>query len=87
MERLGFHVNSKEIVKKIQHYSENNKDIKFYKRQSLSRTAWVYHNESDNRDYRVIYDKNRKEIITIFPHNDRKKEIRNGVQNRLVQSS
>ena len=74
IQRLGFPLNNKELVKKIHNFDPTDKTLKFYKKQSLSRTVWIYQNELNNRKYRIVYDKNRKEIVTIFPHKEVQKE-------------
>ncbi len=74
VQRLGFPIDNKELVKKIQNFKSDDKTLRFHKRQSLSRTVWIYYHESNDRYYKIIYDKNRKEIVTIFPYRKSQKE-------------
>ena len=59
LERIGVLLDEKELVKKIQ-----NNELEFIERQSNRVTVFKYiHNEEP---YRLVYDKSRKQIITIL---------------------
>ena len=58
-ERIGVLLDEKELVKKIQ-----NNELEFFERQSNRVTVFKY--EYQDKKYKLIYDKNRKQIITIL---------------------
>lgn len=60
VERVGVYLNTKEIINEIQ----NNK-LEFLERKSKRVTLWKY-NYKDTV-YKVVYDKHRKELVTIIP--------------------
>ena len=60
LERLGFIVDEKNLIKKIQ-----NQELEFVYSQSNRRK--VYRVEYMDKKYLTIYDKERKQLITIFP--------------------
>ena len=60
IERVGMIIDEKTLVKRIQ-----NQELEFVYSQSLRRK--VYRVEISEQKYFVIYDKNRKQLITIFP--------------------
>lgn len=59
LERIGVLLDEKELVKKIQ----NNK-LEFIERQSNRITVFRY--KYQNKIYRLVYDKTRKQIVTIL---------------------
>lgn len=59
LERIGVLLNEAELVRKIQ-----NQELEFIERQSNRKT--VYRLEYLGNFYRIIYDKNRKQIITVL---------------------
>lgn len=59
LERVGVLLNEKELVRKIQ-----NHELEFIEKQSNRKT--VYRLEYLDKTYRIIYDKDRKQIITIL---------------------
>ena len=59
LERIGFLLDEKELIKKIQ-----NNELEFIERQSNRVTVFKY--ERGGKFYRLIYDKARKQIITIL---------------------
>lgn len=59
LERVGVLLNEKELVRKIQ-----NQELEFIERQSNRKT--VYRLEYLGKFYRIVYDKDRKQIITIL---------------------
>ncbi len=59
LERIGVLLDEKELVKKIQ----NNK-LEFIEKQSNRISVFRY--EYNNNFYRLIYDKTRKQIVTIL---------------------
>ena len=60
IERVGMIIDEKALVKRIQ-----NQELEFVYSQSLRRK--VYRVEISEQKYFVIYDKSRKQLITIFP--------------------
>lgn len=60
VERVGVFLDPSEIIKQIQ----NNK-LEFLSRKSKRVTLWKYVYKKNA--YKVIYDKQRKELITIIP--------------------
>ena len=60
IERVGMIIDEKVLIKRIQ-----NQELEFVYSQSLRRK--VYRVEISEQKYFVIYDKNRKQLITIFP--------------------
>lgn len=59
LERIGVLLDEKELVKKIQ-----NNELEFIERQSNRVTVFRY--ERNGELYRLVYDKIRKQIITIL---------------------
>ena len=59
LERIGVLLDEKELVKKIQ-----NNELEFIERQSNRVTVFRY--EYRGNFYRLVYDKSRKQIITIL---------------------
>ena len=66
-ERLGFKLNSQELVNLIQ----RNK-LDFVRRTSNTRTVFRYHCQVNDRDYNVVYDKLRHDVVTIYRANGTK---------------
>lgn len=62
LERVGMIVDEIELIKKIQ-----KQELEFVYSQSNRRK--VYRTEFLGRTFRVIYDKERKQLITIYPEN------------------
>ena len=60
VERVGVFLEPNEIIKQIQ----NNK-LEFIERKSNRVTLWKYYYK--DTAYKVIYDKQRKELVTIIP--------------------
>lgn len=67
LERLGVVLNSSDIVRKIQ-----NHELEFISKTSNSRTIFKYISPIDKKEYRVVYDKNRHDVVTIFPYVEKK---------------
>ena len=63
-ERLGFKLNSQELVRMIQ-----KNELDFVRRTSNTRTVFRYHCQVNNRDYNVVYDKLRHDVVTIYKAN------------------
>lgn len=59
LERVGVLLDEQELVRKIQ-----NAELEFVERQSNRRT--VFRTEYNGKKYRIVYDKLRKQIITIL---------------------
>ena len=59
LERVGVLLNEKELVRKIQ-----NHELEFVERQSNRKT--VFRLKYLDKTYRIVYDKQRKQIITIL---------------------
>lgn len=59
LERVGVLLNEKELVRKIQ-----NHELEFVERQSNRKT--VFRLKYLDKTYRIVYDKLRKQIITIL---------------------
>ena len=59
LERVGVLLNKKELVRKIQ-----NHELEFVERQSNRKT--VFRPKYLDKTYRIVYDKQRKQIITIL---------------------
>lgn len=59
LERIGVLLDEKELVKKIQ-----NNELEFIERQSNRITVFRY--KYQNKIYRLVYDKTRKQIVTIL---------------------
>jgi len=59
IERIGVLLDEKELVKKIQ-----NNELEFVERQSNRVTVFRY--EYNGELYRLVYDKTRKQIITVL---------------------
>lgn len=59
IERVGVLLNEKELIRKIQ-----NNELEFVERQSNRVTVFRY--EYNGKKYRLVYDKNRKQIVTIL---------------------
>ena len=63
MDRLGIYLNNKQIVNLIQ-----KNQLDFVKRTSNTRTVFKYHCNVNNKDYKIVYDKLRHDVVTIFPY-------------------
>lgn len=59
LERIGVLLDEKALVKKIQ-----NNELEFIERQSNRITVFRY--KYQNKIYRLVYDKTRKQIVTIL---------------------
>lgn len=59
IERIGVLLNRKEIIRKIKA-----NELEFIKRQSNRITIWRY--SFQNVNYKVIYDKSRAQVVTIY---------------------
>ncbi|MCD7780269.1 MAG: hypothetical protein LUH05_06310 [Candidatus Gastranaerophilales bacterium] len=59
LERVGVLLNEKELIRKIQ-----NQELEFIERQSNRKTVFRF--EHLGNSFRVVYDKIRKQIITIL---------------------
>jgi hypothetical protein len=59
IERIGVLLNEKELIKKIQA-----NELEFVERQSNRVTVFRYKFKGEN--YRLVYDKTRKQIITVL---------------------
>ena len=59
IERIGVLLDEKELVNKIQ-----NNELEFVERQSNRVTVFRY--EYNGEQYRLVYDKTRKQIITVL---------------------
>lgn len=64
LERVGAIVDESKIVRMIQ-----TQQLEFVYRHSNNRTVYRY--EFMDKFYRVVYDKERKQIITIYPENEK----------------
>lgn len=62
LERVGMIVDEQDLVRKIQR-----KELEFVYSQSNRRK--VYRTEFLGQKFLIIYDKERKQLITIFPEN------------------
>ena len=62
LQRLGFLIDHDELVKQIQ----SNK-LKLHSRQSNRVTKWYW--EKNGKTYIVVYDKERKRVVTVLYHN------------------
>lgn len=61
VERLGFPISSKDLVKQIQ----SNK-LDFVRKMSNTRSMFLYQCPIDNTNYNVVYDKLRHDVVTIY---------------------
>ena len=59
LERVGVFLDRKEIIRKIK-----NQELEFIERQSNRITIWRYY--FLDKSYRVVYDKLRKQCVTIL---------------------
>lgn len=75
LQRTGYLINHKELVNKIQ-----NQKLEFIHRTSNSRTLFKYHFDLDNKDYVVVYDKNRHDVVTLYEYKERKRRKKNNVK-------
>jgi hypothetical protein len=64
LERVGICLNSEDIVKKIQ-----NNELEFVSKTSNTRTIFKYICKTTKKEYKVVYDKNKHDVVTIFPYN------------------
>lgn len=74
IQRVGVELNPRELVKLIQ-----KQKLEFIERQSNRVTVYRY--EHNEEQYRVFYDKNRHQVITITPE-----EFHTGEQDSLYRS-
>lgn len=66
LERVGLYLNSSDIVRKIQ-----NNELEFASRTSNSRTVFKYNCPITKKEYRIVYDKNKHDVVTIFPYRNK----------------
>ena len=63
IKRVGQILDDQVLVKSIQ-----NQELEFIDRQSNRITRWKY--SHNNNDFMIIYDKDRKQVVTIIPYKD-----------------
>jgi hypothetical protein len=63
MERVGVLLDSKRISKMIQ-----NGELEFVRRTSNTKTVFKYICPTNGQPYKVVYDKNNHDIVTIYPY-------------------
>ena len=70
LERIGHYINTKDLIKKIQ-----NQELEFISRTSNTRTLFKYHCEFNDKDYVVVYDKNKHDVVTIYDYKIKKQNL------------
>lgn len=70
MERVGLFLNPQQLVQKIQ-----KNELPFIKKTSNTRTVWGYYCEFNKKEYRIVYDKLRHDVVTIYPVKERIKNV------------
>ena len=63
-QRFGMYLNTETLIKEIQ---ENK--LQFIESQSNRVTVWRKIDKEDELDIVIIYDKKRKQVVTVMPYN------------------
>lgn len=77
LERTGYLINHKELIQKIQ-----NHQLEFLYKTSNTRTVYKYHFNITNKDYKIVYDKLRHDVVTIYDYNPPQKRKDVNVRSR-----
>jgi len=73
VERIGYVLDDKDIINKIQHNG-----LEFIKKESNTRTMFRYIDPNSQKSYRVIYDKLRHNLVTVLPDYKKRKDSKHG---------
>jgi hypothetical protein len=71
LERTGIYLDAKDIVRRIQ-----KNELEFASRTSNSRTVFKYNCPITKKEYRIVYDKNKHDVVTIYPYTKNKNRFR-----------